>query len=103
NAYFVPTGDGRFTATAHVGGAWYADEQHIAPLLGLLTHLVEVDRDERRGDGLVVGRLSFDILGRVGMDEVVTAVRTLRPGRSVELVEVVASQHDHDVVLLRAW
>jgi len=99
----VPVGEGRFLATRHVGGAWFADEQHIAPLLGLLTHLVEVDRDRRRSDGLVAGRLSFDILGRVGMDEVATRARVLRPGRSVELVEVVASQQGRDVANLRAW
>lgn len=103
DAYFVRTGEGRYTATPHVSGAWYADEQHIAPMLGLLTHLVEVDRDERRDDGLMATRLSFDILGRVGMDEVSTTVRTVRPGRGVELVEALASQHGRDVVMLRAW
>lgn len=101
--YFVRTGEDRYTATSHVGGAWFVDEQHIAPLLGLVTHLVEVDRDERRTDGLVVARLSFDILGRVGLGEVSTGVRTVRPGRSVELVEAVASQSDRAVVILRAW
>ena len=101
--YFVRTGEGRFTATPHVGGAWFVDEQHIAPLLGLLTHLVEVDRDARRGDGLVIARASFDILGRVSLDEVSTTVRTVRPGRSVELIEAVASQGGRAVVILRAW
>ena len=103
HGYFVALGSGRFDATVHVGGAWFTDEQHIAPLLGLLTHLVEVDRDGRRDDDLVVARLSFDILGRVDIGEVETAVRVVRPGRSVELVEAVASQYGRDVVLLRAW
>src|SRR5690606_7957166 len=87
----------------HVGGAWFEDEQHIAPMLGLLTHLVEVDRDQRRDDELVLGRLSFEILGRVRIAEVTTEVRVLRPGRGVELVEAVASQDGRDVVALRAW
>ena len=103
HGYFVRTAKDGYTATRHVGGAWFVDEQHIAPLLGLLTHLVEVDRDERRTDGLVLARLSFDILGRVGLDEVSTRVTTVRPGRSVELVEAVASQYGRDVVVLRAW
>lgn len=101
--YFLPLGEARFQATPHVGGAWFTDEQHIAPLLGLLTHLVEVDRDQRRSDGLIAARLSFDILGRVGMNEVATRVSILRPGRNVELVEAVASQNGRDVVILRAW
>lgn len=103
HGYFLPLREGRFGATPHVGGAWFADEQHIAPMLGLLTHLVEVDRDERRGDGLVVARLSFDILGRVGMEDVTTRVGVVRPGRNVELVEAAASQHGRDAVMLRAW
>ena len=48
--YFVSQGSGRFNATAHVGGAWFTDEQHIAPLLGLLTHLVEVDLPTTAGE-----------------------------------------------------
>lgn len=103
DAYFVPARQGRYLATARVGGAWFTDEQHIAPLLGLLTHLVEVDRDSRRSDGLVAARLSFEILGRVAIEEVATRVSVLRPGRSVELVEVVAAQAGRDVVVLRAW
>ncbi len=102
-SYFVPLGDGRFDATEHVGGAWFEDEQHIAPMLGLLTHLVEVDRDQRRDDGLLLGRLSFEILGRVKIAEVTTQVRVLRPGRGVELVQAVAAQDGRDVLSLRAW
>ena len=103
NAYFLPLAPHRFAATARVGGAWYTDEQHIAPLLGLLTHLVEVDRDARRDDGLVLASLSFDILGRIGLGEFSTRVEVVRPGRSVELVEAVASQGERDAVSLRAW
>lgn len=103
NSYFFPRGAGRYGATGHVGGAWFVDEQHIAPMFGLLTHLVEADRDERRDDGLTVARLSFDILGRVRIDDVETRVQVVRPGRSVELVEAVASQDGRDAVVLRAW
>ncbi len=103
NAYFVPTGENRFTATRHVSGAWYENEQHIAPMLGLLAHLVEKNRDARRDDGLVLSRLSFDILGRVTLEEVTTRVRVVRPGRTVELVEALAAQHGRDAVVLRAW
>ena len=35
----------------HTGGAWTLDEQHIAPALGLLAHVVETDRDARRETG----------------------------------------------------
>ncbi len=102
-AYFLRTGPSTYRATQHVGGAWDTDEQHIAPALGLLAHAVEVDRDGRRDDGLVVGRLSYDILGTVPVDEVETAVRVVRPGRTIELVEASLGHAGRPAVLLRAW
>ncbi|GAA4386708.1 thioesterase family protein [Tsukamurella soli] len=102
-AYFVRTGRDTFRATEHVGGAWNTDEQHIAPALGLLAHAVETDRDARRDDGLVLARLSYDILGTLPVDEVATTVTVLRPGRTIELVEATLAHGGRDTVRLRAW
>lgn len=102
-AYFVRTGASSYLATEHTGGAWTVSEQHIAPALGLLAHAVELDRDARRGDGLVLARLSYDILGTVPVAEVEVDVHVLRPGRTIELVEAVLSHHGRAVVRLRAW
>ncbi|MFD1507342.1 thioesterase family protein [Georgenia yuyongxinii] len=102
-AYFERVGASAFRATGHVGGAWRTDEQHIAPALGLLAHAVELDRDARRDDSLVVGRLSYDILGTIPIDVVETSVRVVRPGRTVELVEATLGHDGRDAVLLRAW
>lgn len=102
-AYFVRTGDSTFRATEHVSGAWREDEQHIAPALGLLVHAVERDRDARRDDGLVVARMSYDILGTVPVDVVGVDVRVLRPGRTIELVEATLDHGGRTVVRLRAW
>lgn len=102
-SYFVQTGTAAFTPTEHVSGAWRVDEQHIAPALGLLVHMVEADRDSRRDDGLLVSRLSYDILGTVPMEDVEVQVRVLRPGRTIELVEAALSHDDRPAVLLRAW
>lgn len=101
--YFERLDQKRFRATQHVSGAWDADQQHIAPALGLLVHAVEGDRDQRRRDGLQVGRLSFDILGTVPVDTVDIDVRVARPGRTIELVEATLSHGGRVVVLLRAW
>lgn len=101
--YFTRVGDGEFQASEHVTGAWTETEQHVAPMLGLMTHLAEQDFAARRQDRLQIGRLSFDILGTITMDPVQTAVRVVRPGRSIELVEVTVSQHGRDAVSLRAW
>ncbi|WP_416343971.1 hypothetical protein [Isoptericola peretonis] len=51
-AYFRRTGATTFQPTEHVGGAWKTDEQHVAPTLGLLAHLVETDREARGRDDL---------------------------------------------------
>jgi hypothetical protein len=99
SSYFRRTGPATFLPTAHVGGAWQLDEQHIAPALGLLTHAVEAER----GTDLAISRLSFDILGVIPLEEVEVAVRVLRPGRTVELVEASLSHGDRPAVLLRAW
>jgi hypothetical protein len=102
-AYFERLSDSVFRATQHVAGAWRTDEQHIAPALGLLAHAVELDRDARRDDGLVVGRLSYDILGTLPVDVVDTSVRVLRPGRTIELVEARLGHGGRDAVVVRAW
>ena len=102
-AYFERLGPHRFRATEHTGGAWDLRTQHIAPALGLLAHAVESDRDARRDDGLVVTRLSYDILGTVPIAEVETGVQVLRGGRTIELVEGVLSEGGRAAVRLRAW
>ncbi len=101
--YFRRVDECRFEATDAVGGAWDTGTQHIAPALGLLVHAVERDRDRRRDDGLLVGRLSYDILGTVPVAPVEVVVEVLRPGRTIELVGARLRHADRDVVRLRAW
>jgi len=102
-AYFERTSERTFRATPHVGGAWDQATQHIAPALGLLAHVVETDRDARRRDGLVIGRLSYDILGTLPVEEVEVTVTVLRPGRTIELVQATMAHAGRDAVILRAW
>ena len=101
--YFERLEEHRFRATGSVSGAWDVAHQHIAPALGLLVHAVELDRDRRRGDRLMLSRLSYDILGTVPVDIVEIGVRVLRPGRTIELVEASLSHEGRAAVLLRAW
>lgn len=101
--YFTQIDDDVYEPTERVGGAWNREEQHVSPLLGLLAQRAESDRDARRDDGLVMARLSFDILGTLRMKPMQFRTRVLRPGRSIELVEAVASQDGRDGVTLRAW
>ena len=102
-AYFERMDGSTYRPTDHVSGAWNTAEQHIAPALGLLVHLVEAHRDDRRDDGLSLARLSFDILGTVGMEEFSGDVAVTRPGRTIELVEATLVQGGRPAVVLRAW
>ncbi len=102
-AYFDRLDEARFRASEQTGGAWREDEQHIAPALGLLAHVVERDHAARRDEPLVVSRLSYDILGTVPVAEVGTTVRVLRPGRTIELVEASMTYGGRTVVTVRAW
>lgn len=102
-AYFERLSDTRFRATEHVSGAWNEEEQHIAPALGLMAHVLERDRDRRRDDGLRIAGLHYDILGPVPVGEVEIVSRVLRPGRTIELIEVELSYDSRAVVLLRGW
>jgi len=103
SAYFVRTGPGRFRPTEHTGGAWSTAEQHIAPLTGLVVH--EIDRRVRASgpDDNVIARLTYDILGVVTIEEFDVAVETVRPGRTIELVEAIVTQHGRAVCRARAW
>ncbi|OLR94015.1 thioesterase family protein [Actinokineospora bangkokensis] len=99
DSYFVRTGDTTFLPTVHTGGAWNTAEQHISPLIGLLAHAV----DRGAPSDKVVSRVSVDILGVIGMAEFEVAVRVLRPGRTVELVEATASAAGRSVAVARVW
>jgi hypothetical protein len=102
-AYFLRLSPTRFRATSGVEGAWNPAEQHIAPALGLIAHLIEQEHRARRDDGMQLARVSYDILGVMPIDVMDTAVRVLRPGRTVELVEAVLSHDERPAVIARAW
>ncbi|MFC5433903.1 thioesterase family protein [Microbacterium suwonense] len=104
SSYFQRVSETSFEPTEHVGGAWNPDEQHIAPVLGLLAHLVEVDHAARRTDApLVIARASYDILGVIPMAAFEVATRVVRPGRTIELIEATLSHGGRTAVTLRAW
>lgn len=97
---YLALGEGRYQPTIHTQGAWSDAEQHMAPVSGLLTHAIE--RHEPRDD-LQIARITFDILGMIPAQESRVRTTTLRPGRTIELIEAILSVGDRDVVQARAW
>ncbi|AMJ44765.1 thioesterase family protein [Corynebacterium stationis] len=103
-AYFIRQGANTFLATPETGGAWNPEEQHIAPMIGLLTHLTELDHKQRDEEAaLVPGRMSVEILGVLGYEPFDVEVEVVRPGRTIELVEAVCIQNGRPAVRMRTW
>ncbi|MFJ3588124.1 thioesterase family protein [Streptomyces sp. NPDC090231] len=102
-SYYERTDEHRFKPTAHASGAWSTDEVHFSPLGGLIVHAIDRHLADRPGERLLLSRISFDILGRLALDECEIRVETIRPGRTIELVEAVALIADRPVVRARAW
>lgn len=102
-SYYEPMDEHRYKPTAHAGGAWSTDEQHFSPLGGLVVHALDRHRAAEGDDGLVLSRISYDILGRLALDECEIEVETVRPGRTIELLEAVVRIAGRPVVRARAW
>lgn len=103
DSYYQRTGERRYKPTAHAGGAWNVGEQHFSPLAGLIVHAIDRHLAAGPAQDLAVARISFDILGRIALDECEITVETVRPGRTVELLEAVVVIGDRPVVRARAW
>ena len=98
--YFTALGEGRYLPTEHVQGAWSPDEQHVAPVIGLLLHALE---HEHPREDLQWARVSVDILGFIRREEMLVTTRVLRPGRTIELLEATAEIGGRATVRATAW
>jgi hypothetical protein len=101
--YFERLPDGLFRPTRLTIGAWNVNEQHVAPIFGLVGHAIERDHRARRPDPLTLCRLSFDILGTLTLEPFRIEVALTRAGRTIELVEATVFQNDRPAILARAW
>lgn len=102
--FFKRLSENEFEASEHAGGAWNQEEQHIAPMMGLLTHLTESNHSERDSTGAMVpGRIAVEILGTISFDPFHVDIEVVRPGRTIELVEAICIQHGRPAVRMRTW
>jgi hypothetical protein len=100
DAYYEPLGEGRYRSTVFSQGAWLEDEQHMAPAAGLLIH--ELERHAPRPE-LQLSRVTFDILGMIPAGDFEVVVRTVRPGRTIELVQAEMVSGGRPVIRATAW
>lgn len=100
DSFYRDLGGGKFESTIHAQGAWNPQEQHMAPISGLLTRCL-LECEPR--DGMQLSRISFDILGMIpaGPFDVTTTV--IRPGRTIELLEARMEAAGRTAIIARAW
>jgi Thioesterase-like superfamily len=95
DAFFLPAGPGRFRATELTRGPWDPGLQHAGPPAALLGRAVEGHGDRPE---LQVARVTFEIVRPLPIAELTVATRTLRGGRSVELVEATLAAGETEVM-----
>ncbi|MFX4270909.1 thioesterase family protein [Propionibacteriaceae bacterium Y1685] len=100
DAYYQQLDEQTYLPSIHVQGAWNDHEQHMAPAAGLLAHALE--QHDPRPD-LQTSRISYEILGLIGLGESRIECRTVRPGRTIELVTATMSVGGRDVIRASAW
>jgi Thioesterase-like superfamily len=100
DSFYIPAGQDAWLATSHTTGPWDARAQHGGPPSALLGRAIQ--RCEPRGD-MIIARFTCEILGVIPVGEIRVRARLARPGRSVELLEAVASADGRDVARAAAW
>lgn len=98
--YYKVLGPGRFRSTIHAQGAWNEQEQHMAPASGIMADCLA--RHEPRED-MRMARLSYEILGLIPGGEFTVATTTLRPGRTIELVQAELIAGGRVAIRATAW
>lgn len=100
NFYYQELGGGRFRSTIHAQGAWNVHEQHMAPASGLMADLLE--RHQPRDD-MRMARISYEILGLIPGGDFRIDTTTLRPGRTIELVQAELVAGGRTAIRATAW
>jgi hypothetical protein len=100
DSFYIPAGQDAWLATSHTTGPWDARAQHGGPPSALLGRAIQ--RCKPRRD-MIIARFTCEILGAIPVGEIRVRARLARPGRSVELLEAVASADGRDVARATAW
>jgi hypothetical protein len=98
--YYQDLGNGRYRSTIHAQGAWNEQEQHMAPAAGIMAE--RLDRHEPRND-MRMARISYEILGLIPGGEFEVLTTTLRPGRTIELVQAELVAGGRTAIRATAW
>lgn len=84
----------------HAQGAWNPHEQHMAPATGVLCAELELFNPQPH---LRYSRINLDIWGLISLKPFSIEVRSLRPGRTIELVEARMIAEGKTCIVAKAW
>src|SRR4029077_7803081 len=100
DSFYLPLGDGSWRGTPHTTGPWDPRAQPGGPPSALLGRAIQ--RCAPRDD-MVIARFTCEILGAIPVGDLDVQARLVRPGRSVEFLEAVATAGGRDVARASAW
>ncbi|MEX2252552.1 MAG: thioesterase family protein [Thermoleophilaceae bacterium] len=105
DAFYSPAGAGadgaeRFDSTEWTRGPWDPDSQHAGPPAALLGRALELHEG---GEGMQLGRVTFEILRPIPIAPVEVSSTRVRPGRTVELLEASLSAEGEEIIRARGW
>jgi len=100
DSFYVPAGEDTWLATSHTTGPWDVGAQHGGPPSALLGRAIQ--RCEPRDD-MIIARFTCEILRAIPVGEIGVRARLARPGRSVEMLEAVATAGGREVARATAW
>ncbi len=90
----------QYRPTLNTQGAWNENEQHMAPATGVIC--AELEKFQPK-ENMRIGRMSFDILGMIHLDDFQITTRCIRPGKTIELLESVFEAKGRACIVARTW
>ncbi|WP_067914403.1 thioesterase family protein [Actinomadura rubrobrunea] len=99
-SFYEPLGEDAFASTPATAGPWSPDFQHGGPVSALLGRAFE---RHDPAPGTRVARVTVEILNPVPVAPLRVAVRTVRPGRRVSLLEAELSHDGRPVARATGW
>lgn len=99
-AFYLPLGEGRFTATEATAGPWFSDAQHAGPPSALLTRAMELCAPR---EGMQLARITVEILGPLPLGEMEVSAEIERAGRTIEMLGARMSAGGRTVLRARGW
>ena len=99
-AYYLPRGDGVFTATIATESPWDPKAQHGGPPCALFGHVM---RENHPDPGFRIARLTVEFLGSIPRADIGVSTEIVRDGRRIRLIEATMTSGGKKVALARAW